>query len=307
MLNKINSQTLNTAYLCSTNAKFMPLHCTPVNAFQASTVLSKANTRVKKMLAQGTVSPIAQALQTVIFMPNAPWCNGYISPLSLHPIISQSITSMIQTGVNLQNPAHFIDHLQIHLQTQNYFEAESEWGKTVKISEQAFNKCMQRIMKNVSGIEILEFNLNCDFAQNGSLQFASLISLINSKLLEQLNIFEPDNFVALFLKKEPCINQKINIRFIVVLQKNFIDEPFGFSDSNFFEQLKYIIESSSGYTLDYSALPLNGFLQTRRFNKKSADFKDCMKYLKLYLIGTDTLYRVDGLQSTFEIVYSKFN
>ena len=307
MLNKINFQPLNAAYLSSTNAKVMPLHCTPVNAFQASIVLSKANTRVKKMFAQETASPITQALQTTIFMPNAPWCNGYIPPLNLHPIIYQSIASMMQIGVNLQNPAHFIDHLQIHLQTQSYFEAESEWGKTVKKSEQAFNKCIQRIMKNVSGIEIQEFTLNCDSAQNGSLQFSSLISLINSKLLELLNKLEPDNFLALFLKKEPCINQKINIRFIIVLQKNFIDEPFGFSDSSFCEQLKYIIESSSGYALDYGVLPLNGFLQTRRFNKKSADFKDCIKYLKLYLIGTDTLYRVDGLQSSFEIVYSKFN
>ncbi|MFW1957607.1 hypothetical protein ACG91D_18855 [Acinetobacter guillouiae] len=307
MLIKANFQPLNFSYLCATNARFLGLHPSPINVFQATTLLSKAKTRVNNMFTQGTASPLAQALQTIAFIPHAPWCNSNIPPLKLHPLIAQSIFSMQQVGVNLQSPGHYINHLQIHLQTQHYFEAETEWTKTFKTSEQVFNTCIQKITKNVFGFEIQEFSINCDSVQNGSLQFTNLISLINTELSELLNRFEPDKFLALFLKKEPCINQKVNLRFIVVLQKDFIDEPAGFSNFSFFESLKYTTESNSCYTINYDSLFLNGFLQTNRFNKKNPDFKERIKYLKNYLIGTDTLYRIDGLQPTFEVVYSKFD
>lgn len=61
---------------------------------------------------------------------------------------------------------------------------------------------------------------------------------IHNDLKLQLDQVEPDKCLAILLKKEPCLNSRMNLRYIVILQKDFIDEPSGFKDFSFFKILK---------------------------------------------------------------------
>lgn len=303
MLTKANFPILNSAYICSTNARMANPHPSPTDLYQAILLLSKAKiTRNKYSNAQGNVSPIAQAIQTLSWLNHAPWSNGNISPLNFHPLISLG-KYVYQNSSNVE---YFINKLQTHMQTRIFFESEENWVAAFKTYEQNFDNFFKKI-KNVSGFELQEFTLECSSIQSDTVQFDNLIRLIDEKSSVLLHLSEPENFLAIFLKKEPCLNQRMKIRLIVVLQKDFIDDPCGFSDSNFFESLKHTVESSSCHTLKHEELCLNGFLKINRFNKKSQHFKEQMKWLKGYLIGTDILYRMNELLPTFQIIYSKFD
>ncbi|MDW5465995.1 hypothetical protein R7J34_19370, partial [Acinetobacter baumannii] len=53
-------------------------------------------------------------------------------------------------------------------------------------------------------------------------------------------------------------------------------------------------------------MALNGFMQTNRFFKGDPKYKDLIKLLKTYLVGTDTILRIWDTQSGFDVLYSKF-
>ncbi|MHA3079260.1 hypothetical protein [Acinetobacter sp. ANC 5502] len=303
MLTKANFSILNSAYIFSTNARMSSPHPSPTDIYQAILLLSKVKFKSKYLNAQGTVSPTTKAIQALSWLNHTPWSNGNISPLTMHPLISLG-KYVYQNSSNIES---FLKELQLTMQTRVFFEREENWKASFKTYEQAFDKCFKNIIKNVSGFELQEFTLESSSIQNDSLQFDNLIKLIAEKSSTLIHESEPEKFLAIFLKKEPCLNQRMRVRLIVILQKDFIDDPYGFSDSHFFKSLKHTVESSSCYAIQHEMSCLNGFFRINRFNKKSQDFKEQMKWLKGYLIGTDILYRMNELQSTFQIIYSKFD
>ncbi len=316
MLTRSNFPVLNSAYFCSTGAQLAPPHPSPVYIYQAASLLAKASAKSIEKAFNGSNALIMHAIQTLPWLNNAPWINSCMSNMSLHPLIKEFCNLAYQNGIeckalnlpiNPSNVIYMIEQLRFFMQTSYYGDSLEKWMEAFDLSKQTLNTTLRAIEKNVSGFELQEFSINCDATQNGSLQIEELKTLVSNEMKKLLNLAEPDKCSAIFLKKEPCLNQRMNLRYIVILQKDFIDEPAGFAVLSFFENLKKTVESNSCYTITYDARHLNGFFVNNRFSKKSPNYRERIKCLKTYLIGTDTLYRLDKLQPTFEVVYSKFD
>ncbi|NNG77749.1 hypothetical protein HLH10_16150 [Acinetobacter sp. ANC 4277] len=316
MLTKSHLTMTNTAYFCSTGARLAPLHPSPVVIYQAASQLVKVSTKSIEKALNGSNAPIMQAIQTLPWLNNAPWFNGNMSNINFHPLITQFCNLAHQSypgsqapslTINPSNVIYMVEQLRFFIQTMHYGDSLEKWMAIFNLSKQALNETFRAIEKNVSGFELQDFCINYDASQNGSLQMEDLKTLISNEIKLLLNQDGPDKCLAILLKKEPCLNQRINLRYIVVLQKDFIDESIGFTDFGFFKILKNTVESNSCYTITYDTGLLNGFLANNRFSKKNPNYRERIKGLKTYLIGTDMLYRVDGLQPTFEVIYSKFD
>lgn len=316
MLTRSNFPVVNTAYFCSTGAQLAPFHPSPIVIYQVASLLANASAKSIEKAFNGSNARIMQAIQTLPWLNNAPWINGCMSNLSLHPLITQFCNLAYQHGfgckainppINPSNVICMIEQLRFFIQTSFYDDSLEKWMAAFDLSKQTLNTTFRAIEKNVSGFELQEFSINCDATQNGSLQIEELKTLVSNEMKMLLNLAEPDKCSAIFLKKEPCLNQRMNLHYIVLLQKDFIDELTGFADFSFFEKLKKTVESNSCYTITYDTRYLNGFLENNRFSKKSPNYRERIKCLKTYLIGTDTLYRLDESQPSFEVVYSKFD
>lgn len=315
MLTKSSFPVLNSAYFCSTGAQLAPSHPSPVVIYQAALLFARASAKSIEKAFNGSNSVLMRAIQTLPWLNSTPWINGYMSNISLHPLITHFCNlayqnSMESKALNLpMSPSNIIcmiEQLLFFMQTSSYSDNLEKWMNVFDSSKKTLDITFRAIEKNISGFELQEFNISCDATQNGSLQIEELKTLVSNELKILLNLAELDKCSAIFLKKEPCLNQRMNLRYIVILQKDFIDEPTGFSDFSFFEKLKKTVESNSCYTITYHTGYLNGFLGNNRFSKKSPNYRKRIKCLKTYLIGTDILYRLNELQPSFEVLYSKF-
>ena len=312
MLTKKDLPVINTAYYCSTGARLAPPHPSPVNIYQVASLLARASAKNIENAFNGSNALIMQAIQTLPGLNSAPWINGCMSKMSLHPLILQFYHLAYQHGMGYKafDPSsviRMIEELQFCMQTSHYGNSLEKWMGAFDLSKQTLNTTFRALDKNVSGFELQEFSINCDATQNGSLQIKEFKTLVSNEMKKLLNLAEPDKCLAIFLKQEPCLNHRMNMRYIVILQKDFIDEPAGFADLSFFENLKKTVESNSCYVITYDFGYLNGFLVNNRFSKKSPNYRERIRCLKTYLIGTDTLYRLNGLQPSCEVVYSKFD
>lgn len=312
MLTKSNFPVVNSAYFTSTGAHLAPPHPSPVTIYQAASILARASAKNIEKAFNGSNALIMHAIQTIPWLKSAVWINGCMSKMSLHPLIVQFCYLAYQNDIKRKsfdsaNVIYMIEQLRYFIQTSHYNEILEKWMAVFDLSKQTLNTTFRTIEKNVSGFEVQEFSINCDAAQNGSLQIEDLKTLVSNEMKRLINLAEPNKCLAIFLKKEPCLNQRMNLRYVVFLQKDFIDEPSGFTDFSFFESLKRTVESNSCYTITYGTRYLNGFLENNRFSKRNPNYRERVNCLKTYLIGTDTLYRLDASQPTFEVVYSKFD
>ncbi|UJA05516.1 hypothetical protein F9230_14655 [Acinetobacter johnsonii] len=315
MPTKKDLSIINAAYYCSTGAQLAPPHPSPVNIYQASSLFEKVTAKSLEKAIKGSNMPIIQAIHTIPWLSNAPWFNGNMTNISLDPYIANFCDLAVKHGLTQQlqnsviNPSailSFSQNLQYCIQTSEFTHRFIDWSMYFEISKNGLNTVLRNIEKNSSGFELQEFCTNYDAAQHGTLQMRNLNDLINRDMKSLLNQFESDRCLAIFLKNEPSLNQRMNLRYIVVLQKDYIDEPAGFTDLSFFQNLKNKVESNSCYTITHESGCLNNFLANNRFSKKSPNYRERINCLKNYLIGTDFLYRTHGESTSFSVLYSKF-
>lgn len=315
MLTKKDLSVAHTAYFCSTGARLALSHPSPSDIYQAASIIGNASLKSIEKALKGTNVALMQATQTIPWLNNTPWFNGNMSNISLNPFnlnlgnlaYEHGLIQHNQTAtINPFDAFNLSQNFQYCIQTIEFTKSLREWSKPFECSKQELDTTFQNIERNSSGFEIQEFCLNYDADQHNTMHFNSLKEAIRDELKIQLNQIEPDRCLAILLKKEPCLNKRMNLRYIVILQKDYIDEPSGFTDLSFYQSIKNTVESNSCYYFNYDSGCLNGFLANNRFSKKNPNYRERIRCLKSYLIGTDALYRVDGLQTSLEILYSKF-
>ena len=315
MLTKKDLSVAHNAYFCSTGARLALPHPSPSDIYQVSSIIGNSSLKSFEKAAKGTNLALIQATQTIPWLNNTPWFNGNMSNISLNPfnlnlgklayehgIIQQNQTSVI----NPFDAFHLSMHFQYLTQTIDFEDSLTEWSKPFESSKKKVDTLFQSIERNSTGFEIQELSINYDADQHNTLHFNSLKEATGDELKAQLNQIESDKCLAILLKKDPCLNKRMNLRYIVILQKDYIDERSGFTDPSFLQSIKNTVESNSCYYFNYDSGCLNGFLANNRFSKKIPNYRERIRCLKSYLIGTDALYRVDGLQTSLEILYSKF-
>lgn len=312
MLAKNDLSVVHAAYVCSTGARYAQPHPSPADIYSAALQFKKASTKSIDKAFKGSNAAIMQVIQTIPWLSSSPWYNTNMSNISLHPLISNFGRLALGNGLIPihQNPSinpftvsSLLEHLQYHLQTSDYGNSLEQWATPYESSEKELNSIFRNIEQSSSGFELQEFIVNYDAAQNGTLQFDNLKKTVSNEIK---NLISSDKCLTIFLKKEPNLNQKMNLRYICILQKDFIDEPSTLTGFDVLQNLKYIVETNSCYTVIQDSGRLNEFLFTNFFSKKSPNYRERIRCLKNYLIGTDALYRVDGLQTSCEILYSKF-
>ena len=315
MLTKKDLSVAHTAYFCSTGARLALSHPSPSDIYQAASIIGKASAKSIEKALKGSNVAIMQAIQTIPWLNNAPWFNGNMSNISLNPYNANLGNLAYEHGLIQQNQtatinplavSYLSEHFQYRIQTIEFTKSLIEWSKPFEDSKQELDTIFRNIERSSSGFELQEFCLNYDTDQNNTIYLNELEKFISNELKTQLSQIEPDKCLAILLKKEPCLNKRMNLRYIVILQKDYIDEPSGFTDLSFFQRIKNTVESNSCYYFNYDPGCLNGFLANNRFSKKNPNYRERIRCLKSYLIGTDALYRVDGLQTSLEILYSKF-
>ncbi|MDW5428770.1 hypothetical protein R7J51_20765, partial [Acinetobacter baumannii] len=115
-----------------------------------------------------------------------------------------------------------------------------------------------------------------------------------------------NDVIAVFSKWELTPQGQLALRLVFLLERQFIDDPIGLSDENAFVALQGNLEGLFNCKAYPVPMALNGFMQTNRFFKGDPKYKDLIKLLKTYLVGTDTILRIWDTQSGFDVLYSKF-
>ncbi|MGR2923030.1 hypothetical protein FY049_21290 [Acinetobacter sp. 1125_18A] len=118
---------------------------------------------------------------------------------------------------------------------------------------------------------------------------------------------EENQVCGVAVKHEITSTQELVRRYLIITGRQYIDSPTTFTDASFIQEIKNLIEPYSNNTVTLEAIYLNGLLNNNQFLKKSPDFKDQMKLLKMYMVGTDSLIRIGGTKPTFEALYSYYS
>lgn len=312
MLTKNNFPSLQAGYMSATGKLAHP-HPSPCDFHQVTEEISKLripNAGQANAYPHPKVHEVFGTLvNTLRCLPSSPWCNGQMPSLTLNPKLFLCGQMANQYGLTPPNSDFGIDPnrlisfvyaFQDQLQTHHYNAANQEWEATLKASVQKFTDTFKVVTKAANGFTSHEFVITTDTTQIGSPQLNRAIEAVSSGFI---NSFEDQQLLAIFLKKEPILNNQVRLRFIILLRRDFMDDPVSLNNLGFFERIKLDIERAHGYQLFYDTSLLNKYMTSNLFHKKSRTFKEQMAQLKVYLVGTDSLYRICGTDSTFSVLY----
>ncbi|MFU8928202.1 hypothetical protein [Acinetobacter puyangensis] len=319
LLPKTDLPLAGKAYLHSTGANYAAPHPNVIDLQQATIMLSRTKTSPVSNTPSGAFytptqpSPLDHGLYTLQNLNVCPWYNGSMPHLNLSPEMLKCIDIANQHGIIYQpNPMgiyapnglkQFISQFQDSLLTRSISQSQKEWNEAFKSTAVSFDVTFKQLPKDVLGFEMSNFKLVTTSDQLGSPQLDRAISAATHGII---NTIDPNRLLTIFLKTEVNFYQQVKLRFIILLKRDYIDDPTVLSDFSLFEKLKLGIQQSSFYTINYEPVLLNGYLNNGLFHKNSATFKDQLKQLKVYLVGTDALFRVAGNKPTFEILYEKY-
>lgn len=249
---------------------------------------------------------------------SSPFFNGQLLGCKLHPFVECLLATM--SPLKNVSHQHFIDeklvkecHLKFQLltQTREFNEASTAWEASSASSEKQFDSLIKNTWKHVNGIEMLELTLSYPLQDvSPALRFSlqeNFVDLDQIKfIVSEIRKAESDRILAICSKLEMTIDQQLKLRLIILLEREFIDDPEGFGDPEFYPHLKHQFELNSVNKMNLETIPLNGFLLTNKFYKQLPLFKDQIQLMKAYLVGTETLLRVGGTEPTFKILYTKY-
>ncbi|HHL1992076.1 hypothetical protein NQ659_12155 [Acinetobacter baumannii] len=158
-------------------------------------------------------------------------------------------------------------------------------------------------MNEVAFIYPLNQHLFCNVAFSSQSNFSESIDGEITRLICK----STENAVCgVLVKQEITVNYQLICCYLVFTECQFINNPCSFTNLKFMEEAKRLVEPNGHNQVVLASNHLNGFLLSNRFIKKSSDFKEQMKRLKAYVVGTDKFIRVGGTHPTFKILFSNF-
>lgn len=328
MNSKFNSILLNSAIAANTGVmelnQFPPVEKMLQIANQTMRLKDSkiySMPKARSMTRTLTLSKLGEAVCSVIAFYSSPYCNGSLVSLKMHPSIESLLKNTVQSGAinGLQHISYnsyiienFLDSYQREIQTRHFHELKANWEEQYSNTAKSFDISIKEILKHVLGFEIQEITLELpvDGMTTDLISYSLKPALeqkeLNQQIIDAIRDIETDRVLAIFSKLETNFPRKIKQRLIVILQRDFSDDPEGFKNKDFIEELNHFIGLNSANRLTCEQKHLNGFLRSNLFLKNSPKIKDQLKLLKTYLIETDMLIRVGNSTATFEILYSKY-
>lgn len=171
---------------------------------------------------------------------------------------------------------------------------------------------LKRLLKQNPGFDIRE--LVCRYPMNPHLMAEYAYSTQNEfavsrdqEIARIIYACEENQVCGVAVKHEITSKLELVRRYFIITGRQYIDSPTAFTDTSFVQEIKNLVEPHSNNTVTLETTYLNGLLQNNQFLKKSPDFKDQMKLLKMYMVGTDSLIRIGGTKPTFEVLFSRYS
>ncbi|EHU2953365.1 TPA: hypothetical protein PKT77_002126 [Acinetobacter baumannii] len=260
--------------------------------------------------------PVELIRSTYPLVTGSPVTNG-ILPVRLKPENELFIQVIKQTGpmVNVGlycNDQFFSNQIigyQNVLNTRQFNEQLTAWDAEQVRIEELFDSTMKAITKDSSGFETHELYLPMLFTLSANTTTYSKQAYLDQQKKDMIAVFlnESGNneILAVFSKWELTPQGQLALRLVFLLERQFIDDPIGLSNENAFIALQGNLEGLFNCKAYPVPRPLNGFMPTNRFFKGDPKYKDLIKLLKTYLVGTDTILRIWDTQSGFDVLYSK--
>lgn len=247
----------------------------------------------------------------------SPVTNGMI-PVRLKPENELFIQFIKQMGPMLNGGIYCQDHYfsnqitgyQYTLNTRQFNEDLTAWNTEQARTEELFDSAMKALAKDYTGFETYELYLPILFTLSTNTTMYSKQQFLDQQKKEMIAVFlnESGNneILAIFSKWELTPQGQLALRLVFLLERQFIDDPVGWSDENAFIALQGNLEGLFNCKAYPVPMALNGFMQTNRFFKNDPKCKDLIKLLKTYLVGSDTILRIWDTQSSFDVLFSKF-
>lgn len=261
--------------------------------------------------------PVELIRSTYPLVTGSPVTNGML-PVRLKPENELFIQFIKQRGPMVNhgiycNDQYFSEQItsyQNTLNTRQINEQLTAWDAEQVRIEELFDATMKTITKDYSGFETHELYLPMLFTLS-----ANTTTYFKQQYLDQqkkdmiavfLNESGNNDVISVFSKWELTPQGQLALRLVFLLERQFIDDPIGLSDEDTFIALQGNLEGLFNCKAYPVPMPLNSFMQTNRFFKRDPKYKDLIKLLKTYLVGTDTILRIWDTQSGFDVLYSKF-
>ncbi|EPG3266600.1 hypothetical protein NOX66_000495 [Acinetobacter baumannii] len=263
--------------------------------------LSKPVELIRSMYPLVTGSPVTNGMLAIRLKPEN----------ELFIQFTKQIGPMVNVGIYCDD--HYFSHqmmgYQYTLNTRQVNEEISAWDAEQTRTEELFDSALKTITKDCSGIETYELYLPMLFTLSANTTMYSKQQYLDQQKKDMIAVFlnESGNndVIAVFSKWELTPQGQLALRLVFLLERQFIDDPIGLSDENAFVALQGNLEGLFNCKAYPVPMALNGFMQTNRFFKGDPKYKDLIKLLKTYLVGTDTILRIWDTQSGFDVLYSK--
>ncbi|MDS7931573.1 hypothetical protein RMB13_19215 [Acinetobacter sp. V102_4] len=256
---------------------------------------------------------------TMPIIKDCPFMNGRVTHAKVHPFLEAIYHFLNQTGLICIQPNQelnqdfILNHIQQfknYLLTRQYGQQLNQWNELSNDTAQQFDQFTKGLIKAVSGFDVHEvvcyYPLNQHMYPNAAFTSQSDFAESIDKEITRLICQSEKNAVrGVLVKQELSIHYQLVRRFFVFTECRYIDDPSSFTNLEFMEEVKRLVEPNSQNHVVLASNHLNGFLLSNRFIKKSSDFNEQMRRLKAYVVGTDKFIRVGGTQPTFKVLFSK--
>lgn len=245
----------------------------------------------------------------------SPFFNGQLNHCKYAPNIEGftrmvfSITKGPEQDLHKRISGQFLN-FQYHTQTRSYNENTTKWNKSFEIASKNCDAFFKNIFKRHKGIEMIELSLKLPIPDvlpiTGSLQDCIIDQELINRIIHDIKMSEAKRLLGVCSKLEQNISGQINLRIMIFLIIEFIDDDKGFSDPDLIPKLKNYVELDNKSILELETRSLNGFIISNIFFKEIKLFQEQLKMLKTYVIGTEAFLRVGGIRPTFKIWYAKY-
>ncbi|MEW0892415.1 hypothetical protein AB0T03_08285 [Acinetobacter baumannii] len=261
-----------------------------------------------------------QFVSNISIIKDSPFINGRMGYAKMSPFLEASScffnqSRLLSIPYNQELNQDFIlksiQYFNNSLLTREYDQQLNHWNEQFDEGEQQYDQFMKELKKGVKGYDMSEmvcvYPLNQYMFSNVAFSSQSTFSESIDGEITRLICQSKENAVCgVLVKRELTVNYQLICRYLVFTECQFINDPCSFTNLRFMEEVKRLVEPNSHNQVVLASNPLNGFLLSNRFIKKSSDYKEQMKRLKAYVVGTDKFIRVGGTHPTFKVLFSKF-
>ncbi|HFX6313569.1 TPA: hypothetical protein ACIFC2_002715 [Acinetobacter baumannii] len=253
-------------------------------------------------------------------LKDCPFLNGRIAHTTAHPFLESFYHISQQSGLFYIQPnqepdqdfcLNNLEQIKHYLLTRQYDQRFQDWNKQLLEPTAQVDDFIKGISKAASGYDLQEvvcyYPINQDMYSSAAFTSQSdFAESMDTEITRLICQSEENAVLGVLVKSEVSIHYQLVRRFLIFTECQYIDDPSSFTNLEFMNEVRRLIEPNSLNRVVLACNHLNGFLSSNRFLKKSSDFKEQIKRLKAYVVGTDKFIRVGGVQPTFKVLFSKF-